>query len=191
MFWPLVLPFQITCVALGVVVLLVTGWAPKLKWKRGKAFAISALLAVVAFVPSCTSVWYVLDEVRFGYFEYATFDGINDFRAERYMPPMATDIQMYKHKHGNGTFARYAISEMDFRTYFDDLWKKYGELSVAERAEVRSAYEYELEPVCAALGCEPPLDARCYRSPTEPDGGGANYYVDSESGFVLQDTGYW
>lgn len=195
MFWPFILPFKITCVVLGVLVLLITGWAPKLKWKRWWAFGISAMLALLAFVPSCSGVWYVLDQFRFGYFEYATFDDINDFRAERYMPPAATDIWIYKHEHANGSCARYVISEADFHAYLDGLWDKYGDYSAVRRGEIsgegRPASPDDMASICACVGCQPLAAAVKYRSPTEPDGGGATYYFDSEAGVALQDTGYW
>jgi hypothetical protein len=38
----------------------------------------------------------VTDEQRFGVFEYTSFDDVNDFRVERYLPTAATDITIDK-----------------------------------------------------------------------------------------------
>ena len=41
------------------------------------------------------------------------------------------------------------------------------------------------------LGWDCPTHAVTYHSPSEPDGGGATYYVDSASSLVFQRTGFW
>ncbi|QDT69936.1 hypothetical protein MalM25_28800 [Planctomycetes bacterium MalM25] len=195
MLWPLVLPFQITCAVLGLIVLLITGWAPKLKWRRSRAFGISILLALLAFVPSCTGVWYALAQIRFGYFEYATFDDINDLRAERYLPTAAREIQMHKRQGGNGYVARYLITEAGFHAYLDILWDEYGVYSAVARGEMGreggTATREEMQRICSLLGCDSLSNAIILYSPTEADGGGATYFFDKEAGVVLQDTGYW
>jgi len=73
MLWPLILPLQITATSLVVAVIAFTVLAPKLGWKRTTAFPIGALLAILAFVPSCAGVMYGLDQFRFGRFEYQSY----------------------------------------------------------------------------------------------------------------------
>ncbi len=193
MFWPIILPLKITFCTLALAVFAVTLFAQSLKWKRGKAFLVSSLLAIVGFIPSCTGIQLVADAFRFGHFEYATFDDINDFRAERYLPNTASNITMYKY--GNGYHAQYTISELDFHAYLDKLWEQYGDLSVVKRGaeppDGTPASEKDLVSVSSGLELRPSKNAVKYISPREPDGGGATYYFDREVGVVFQRTGYW
>lgn len=193
MFWPLVLPFQITFGSLAAFVVIVTAISPRFRWKRIKAFFLSMLLAVLAFIPSCAAIATLLDGIRFGYFEYATFNVIQDFRAERYLPPSATQIKM--HKYVNGYCAQYRISEADFHEYLDRLWNEYGQYSTAKRGEYSGdgwlASDTLLERRFADLGWKPLEHPVQYHSPTEADGGSATYYYDATVGIAYQQTGYW
>lgn len=193
MLWPIVLPFKMTFWALAAIVILLTTAAPALKWRRAKTFWLSLLYAVVAFVPSCTGIMLVVDEFRFGTFEYATIQDIDDFRARRNLPPAAKDIVM--HKQAIGYRARYSISASELQDYLDRLWEQYGEASVSKRDE-----RFDRDPVIyqeiqahlfSDLGWEPLENPAVFYSPTEADGGGATYYFDSNAGVVLQRTGYW
>lgn len=193
MFWPVVLPFEIAFWTLATAVVVVTALAPSLKWRRGRTFLISSSLAVAAFVPSCTGIMFVVDGFRFGDFEYATFKDVNDFRAQRYLPSAASDISM--RKHANGYRARYTITAAAFHAYLDNLWREYGERSVVARGKMSgegsAASKEEQEAFFAELGWNPLENATVYYSPSEPDGGGASYYFDSDAGVVMQRTGYW
>lgn len=193
MFWPIILPFKIAFWTLTAVVVVVTAIAPTLRWRRGKTFLISSVVATAAFVPSCTGIMFVVDKIRFGHFEYATFADVNDFRAERYLPIGASKIKM--HKYANGYRAQYTITETDFHAYLDHLWDEYGEHSAVERKEMSDeglpASQDELERVFSGLGWKPLENAIEYYSPREADGGGATYYLDREAGVVFQRTGYW
>lgn len=193
MLWPLVLPAQIAFWTLIVVVISITAMAPSLKWKSGKTFIISSFIALVAFIPSCIGIMFVVDEIRFGYFEYETFSDINDFRAERYLPTAAADIKM--HKYANGYRAQYSISESDFHAYLDNLWDEYGEYSSVKRGEMSgeglTVSSEELERIFPGLEWKPTNNAIEYHSPTEADGGGAEYYFDRETGIAFEWTGYW
>lgn len=135
----------------------------------------------------------VVDAVRFGDFSYASYDDIPDFRSQRYLPQVATNITM--RKHANGYLARYTISAEDFRLYLDDLWDKYGDRSAVKRGGFSDEGK-PVEPQTFAmefghLGWECPSHAIVFYSPSEGDGGGATYYVDAEAGLVFQRTGFW
>ncbi len=193
MLWPIELPFEIACWTLATVVIVLTAMAPLLKWRRGKTVRVSSALAMVALVPSCTGIMFVVDKMRFGTFEYATIQDIDDFRARRYLPPAASDITM--HKQASGYRARYSISAPELHAYLDHLWDTYGEASAVERdqrlgeGEIASKEMQEL--FFTELGWDPFENATVYCSPVEADGGGATYYFDSNAGIVMQRTGYW
>jgi len=193
MFWPIVLPFQITCAVLLVVVIVLTAVASPKKWSRIKTLSLYSGIALFAFIPSCIGIMMAVDSVRFGDFEYASYSDIPDFRSQRYLPEAATDITMRKHE--NGYWARYNISASDFTSYLDELWNKYGELSAVERGhfsdEGKSANPEKFDLTFGDLGWDCPLNAIVYYSPTESDGGGATYYVDIYAGLVFQRTGFW
>lgn len=148
---------------------------------------------MVTFIPSCTGIMYVLDGFRFGDFKYATFKDINDFRAQRYLPTAASDISMQKQ--ANGYRARYSITAAEFHAYLDNLWHEYGEYSAVPRGKMMGedtpASIEEQDAVFAELGWRPLENATVYHSPSEPDGGGATYYFDSNAGVAMQRTGYW
>lgn len=195
MLWPLVLPFNIAFWSLTAIVVVATTIAPLLKWKRSNTFFFTTLLAMLALIPSCTGIMHFVDEVRFGDFEYATFDDVNDFRVERYLPNSASKIKMHKQANGNGYRAQYAISAASFHAYLDKLWNTYGEDSAVERGELSDeglpATKGELERVFSDLGWKPLGNAIKYYSPIEDDGGGATYYYDVSAGLAYQQTGYW
>lgn len=193
MFWPVILPFQITCGILIVAVVALTALASPKNWTRGKTFLNYSAIAIVAFIPSCASIMMAVDAVRFGDFTYVSFDDIPDFRSQRYLPEVAVDIQM--RKHSNGYRARYSISAQDFESYLDHLWEKYGEHSAVKRGgfddEGDSVSPESFNRIFGNLGWNCPTNAVVYYSPGERDGGGATYYVDAESGLVFQRTGFW
>ena len=193
MLWPIILPIKIAFWALTAAVVAATILAPSLNWHRGKTFLISLSLAVIAFVPSCIGIMFAVDGIRFGKFEYTTFDEVDDFRAERYLPIAARNITM--HKHANGYRARYVISNTDFHADLDYLWHESGEKSAFERGKLwgegSPVTKEEQNRVFSELGWEPLENAIKYYSPREADGGGATYYYDSVAGVAMQRTGYW
>lgn len=196
MFWPLILPFQITCGVLLVGVALLTMFASPKSGNHFKSLCFYSLIGLVAFIPSCTGIMMAIDAVRFGDFKYASFHDIPDFRSQRYLPEAATEIQM--RKHANGYFARYKLSSDEFISFLDELWQKYGEFSAADRGEhhkegrsFKSVDPESFDRTFADLGWVRPTDAIVYYSPSEADGGGATYYVDADSGLVFQRTEFW
>jgi hypothetical protein len=193
MLWPLVLPFTITFWLLIAVVAMATAIAPLLKWKCVKVFFIATSLALIAFIPSCAGIMHLADKLRFGYFEFATFDDVKDFRAERYLPKAASKIKMYKQ--ANGYQAQYRISSADFHAYLDSLWTEYGQYSAVKRGEMMdqgmAASHEEMDRVFADIGWKPLSGAVVYYSTRELDGGGATYYFDANAGVAYQRTGYW
>jgi len=136
MFWPVILPFQVTCWVLLLFVVLSTVLAPIVKWKRVSMFAVSVLLGCVGFIPSCVAVEVVIDSQRFGDFYYKSGSEVNDFRVERYLPPAARNIHLYQG--GGGFCAKYTISKADFLSYFDRLWDASGRLGDMPRERLHA-----------------------------------------------------
>ncbi|QDV73509.1 hypothetical protein [Botrimarina mediterranea] len=192
MLWPLILPLQITATGLVVAVIAFTVLAPKTGRKRTTAFSLGVLLAILAFVPSCTGVMLALDKIRFGRFEYQSYNEITDFRAQRYLPPSAVAISMFTYP--NGYLAKYSISVTDFHNYLDELWEKYGKHSAVPRHKMSGEdvppYPDEFDEY-VEQGWPPLKNAITYYSPHEDDGGGAKYLFDKDAGVVYQRTGYW
>ncbi len=192
MLWPIVLPFQITaCVILGLIV-LATALAPLAKRRRiPTLFAFSAL-GLLAFVPSCIGIKSVIDARRFGVFNYATFDEVNDFRVERYLPPTARNITL--DKYAQGFRARYAISEAELTAYLDELWAKYGDRSSSKRGELAAMATVDREFHKLRFGDLgwPPLDDATERfSPTAENGAGFSVWFSPKEGFAYEQAGYW
>ena len=108
MLWPLVLPFKITFWVLAGLVATATVFAPVAKCRRSRTLLVSLLAAALLFVPSCSAVMAVIDANRFGLFQVASFDEMDDFRVRRYLPPEARDITI--EKQAAGYRARFKIS---------------------------------------------------------------------------------
>ncbi len=192
MLWPIVLPFKIAFWSLAGLVALVTVFSPAFKWKRGKVFLISSILACVAFIPSCTGIMTIIDARRFGVFQYDVYADVNDFQIERYLPTSARNITLDKFAMGHR--AKYSIPEADFMEYINGLWNEYGEYSAISRDELSEgaqvtadAFEHEY----GDLDWPPLENALEYHSPVQGDGGGATYFFDRDSGTVYHRAGYW
>ena len=134
MLWPIVLPFQITSCVLLTLIVIATLAAPLAKWKRLPTFFGVLLLSLVAFIPSCAGIMNIVDAKRFGVFNYRTFQEVNDFRVERYLPPAARDITV--DKYAQGFRARFTIKQSELDAYLDEVWSLHGERSAVKRGEM-------------------------------------------------------
>jgi len=129
MFWPLVLPFQITAALMFALFIGVFWFGKRRKWQPGNRSIAAICLPLLMFIPSCVATTYVIDYFRFGTFHYENFAAIHDFRIERYMPPAATEITVFKQYGGNGYRARFTITQQDFDKWHNDFWEQYGKYS--------------------------------------------------------------
>ncbi|WP_182871459.1 hypothetical protein [Stieleria mannarensis] len=192
MLWPIVLPFKITFWVLAGFVATVALVSPWFKWRRGKAVVISTLVAFLAFVPVCAGIGSILDSHRFGVFHYSTYSEVQDFRIERYLPPMARDITLDKFAMGHR--AMYKISLDELTDFLDSLWLEADGRSAVPRTELEDSaavpaehFDYSFD----GLDWPMPDTALHFHSPMQSDGGGADYYFDPKTNTVLQHAGYW
>ena len=99
------------------------------------------------------------------------------------------------HRQATGYLAKYQASPDEVQVYVDQLWEKFGEFSVIERAEAsgegRPLDPEEFRQIFGDLGWEFPTHAVVHEGPTVSAGGGANYYVDPAAGLVFQRTVFW
>ncbi len=173
MLWPLVLPCQITLGGMIVVLILGIAIAPKCKKSRKRFIAWGLLLGSLAFVPSCTALMTILDQYRFGVFEYVGYDAVNDLRVERFLPDAATDITI--EKSSRGYRAKFSISCESLEDWFDESWNRDGESSVVPRDNEESSIPITsdaFEIQYGDLGWPPLEDAVEYVGPTAPNGAG-------------------
>jgi hypothetical protein len=192
MFWPLVLPAKIAFWGLIASVAAATVFAPRFAVKRPKAFALSAVLAVLAFVPSCISVQVALDFFRFGEFHYDNYDRVNDFRVYRYLPEGVTDVTL--EKGGGGFRAKFSISRAELESWIDEQWALYGDKSELARAKVDSRRSVGLDEIARKFGdfAEPlPSDAVEYAGPVAPNGAGFTIWYSAHQGLGYEQAGYW
>jgi hypothetical protein len=192
MLWPIVLPFKLTFLIILTVVTSLTLLSPLLKWKQSKVFGISFGLSCILFIPTCAGIATLLDPYRFREFKYESVGDINDFRAERYLPPLAYDITIMKNVAGNRS--KYSISENDLHKYIESLWVQFGHKSAVSREDLDrtiSVTEEEIRNLFGDLGWPILRGAVELNSPMEGDGGGATYFFHKESEIVYQRTSYW
>lgn len=192
MLWPVVLPFQITACVFVAVVVCATILAPIIKWKRLKTFLGVSIFSMLAFVPSCAGIMHVIDAQRFGVFEYATFGDVNDFRVERYLPPVARDITL--DKYAQGFRARFTITQAELDAFLDQLWDKYGERSAVPRGgmwsmEIVDANAHEL--YYGDLDWSHLENATESFGPSAANGAGFSIWYSAAEQLAYQRAGYW
>lgn len=193
MFWPIELPFQITLALLAGLTLLFTVLAPRFKWKRMKTLRYALGISIFAFVPSCIVIMMAVDTQRFGVFVYESFAEIEDFRARRYLPPEARQITIQKF--ASGTRSRYTVDSEVFLAFIEGLWDTDGENSAIAREDLERWGPQDAEAsflrAFGDLGWEFPPEAVRFRSPVQPNGGGAEYFLQKSTGTVFQATAFW
>lgn len=192
MFWPLVLPIQITLWLLIAGVSLALVCAARFRWNLRKTALWMVLVPGVAFVPSCCVIEWGLNTQRFGLFEHDTYAEVKDFRVERHLPPGATDIKLEKYPNRNR--AKYKIAEERLTGFLEGLWDEFGDRSAVSRDDLdigkivrRAQYAHFFD----GLNWNLPDSAIKHATPVEPDGGGATYYYNRETGTAYHHGGYW
>lgn len=192
MFWPIVLPFQITSIAMLAFVVGATLFAVVCKRKWLKTLGVSTAMACISFIPSCALIATMLDTQRFGLFEYRSFDDINDFRVQRFLPAAARNITAYKRPSGHQ--AKYIISEEELRAFVDGLWRNCGDRSAISRKELDhdpSSIPNEQAFLFGGLNWPVLDDAIRLRSPVAGNGAGARYFYSRSTQTTYHDAGYW
>ena len=191
MFWTIILPFNLAVLILAAMVAFFTVFAPTFKWSRRKAFAITTVLAVVAFIPSVAAIMSIVDSYRFGLFHYKAFSDVKDWRVERYLPTTAQSITVEKYAQGHR--AKYSISEPDLLEFLDELWDKYGERSRMSRDDLHSDSHVteDQHKQFGDLGWPVLENAIELHSPVKSNWAGATYYFDRDTGTAYHRAGYW
>lgn len=189
MFWPVILPMQITLlgmIGVNVVAVLI---APKLKWRRPRVFAWSILLGVLGFVPSCTAVQLVADQFRFGAFSYPDHESINDFRVQRFLPDAATDITVQKQS--DRFRARFKIDESSLDEWFEKYWDYAEKHSIDGRHEKRTVSAEAFARQFSGLDWVLPDEAVEYICPHAGNGAGGTIWYSRADGIAFEYAGYW
>ncbi|MDQ3333292.1 MAG: hypothetical protein M3552_22040 [Planctomycetota bacterium] len=106
---PVVLPFQITC-----AILLIALVATPFVFRRAASRAMAIVAAFVLFIPSCTAVMLVVDQFRYGRFEYATAAEVPTGGYLEF-PASATDIVV--ESYGAGHKARFNVGTDELRDW--------------------------------------------------------------------------
>jgi hypothetical protein len=192
MLWPYELPAQITFWIMLAMIGVSTFLAIVLKRKPSRAFFVSTTLAIIAYIPSCSLIMSALDGRRFGVFQYASYGDVQDFRIYRYLPHAARSITLEKTAMGHR--AKYLISEAELRDYVDKLWKESGDGSAIARSDTNDGEVVEPEEISRQfgdLGWPPLSNAIRFHSPVQRDGGGAEYFLETNTGTVYHRAGYW
>lgn len=192
MLWPLAIPVQITFCLLMVLISLLTLCAPWARWKRGRVFAVSALVGCFVFIPACTGIMSIVDARRFGVFQYATFADIDDVRVQRYLPTTARNITLEKIGHGSSREVLHF--ESDLRAHLDEQWARSGKHSTIPRDKIgdgRIASAESLARLFGDLGWPIPESANEWHTPVGGNGAGATYYHDPTTGTAFHWAGYW
>ncbi|MEM8670886.1 MAG: hypothetical protein AAGG48_25385 [Planctomycetota bacterium] len=192
MLWPIVLPFKLTAVALLTLTLLATVVAAISGRRSGRTFLIFTFVSLIAFVPVCVMITSIMDRYRFGTFQYASFEQVDDFRVERYLPPVAREITV--NKQAQGFRAKFRIGQSELDEYLDKAWAQYGDQSVAERGQLPpfDSIDPELHKLLFGdLGWPPLSDAKELHGPIAGNGAGFTVWYSPKTGIAYQSGCYW
>lgn len=141
MFASLVLPFGLTCLAAGVLALVLFGRG----LRRGRtpvgAIGSAGMVAGALFLPLLLAVGFVVDAFRYGEFTYASAAEIGDPNVE--IPATATDITLYKS--ASGHTVRFQVDQELLLRWMDSVAQKRREYTSDNTAFVRDAEEPDLE----------------------------------------------
>lgn len=128
-----------------------------------------------------------------GKHSFKTVAEITDPRVKPWLPPQATEISLLSERGGH--YARYKISEADFKKFLDQLWEAKKDSSAHQRDRMSGEGEPANRELMAkhfkAAGWEPLDNAITYYSPSKPSGAMTTYYYDREAGIAYHDRGYW
>ncbi len=194
MFWPLVLPLQLTALLMGILSVAFIWVSLRCKWPRG-VLVLGLLIGVpILSLPSCLVIAGIVDQFRFGMFKYPDFPSIRDFRVERYMPPTATNIDVFKHFNGNGYRASFTISKPDLDSWHNSVWVSYGQLSIDRRPKddmLSSADISEFDRWFAEFGWTQPRDLVTYNGPRALNGAFYTIWYSPSEQKAFLTSGYW
>ncbi len=128
-----------------------------------------------------------------GKHSFKTVSEISDQRIKPWLPPQATEISLLSERGGH--FAKYKISDADFKKFLDQLWEAGKDSSAHQRdmmaGEGEPANRERMATIFKAAGWEPLDNAITYYSPSKPSGAMTTYYCDREAGIAYHDRGYW
>jgi len=168
----------------------------KLGWNYRRVFAWAAVLLFLAFLPSCGAVMAVLDQYRFGVFEYTDYHSVDDLRTKRYLPEPAKAITIEKTKQGYR--AKFKIDNKALDQWFDQSWKKSDKQAPFPRSELEAANEEDskvteewIAQKFGDLGWPAFDDAQVYEGPKARNGAGYTIWFSTSSETAYQEVGYW
>ena len=128
-----------------------------------------------------------------GKHNFQSADEILDPRIKPWLPQQASDISLFSETGGH--FARYKVTEKDFKEFLDKLWEEQGKDSAHDRdsmaGEGEPAKRERMVRRFEPFGWEPLENAIILYSPSKPNGAMTTYYFDREAGIVYHDRGYW
>ena len=190
MFWPVVLPLQITLGILVGVLVLALGLATKRKWKLGKTFVGTLVVSCVAFIPSCTVIMKVLDPYRFGVFEYETAADVSDKRVRHWLPVSAKAITVDQQR--NGFRANFTVSEKELNEHLDEQWALYGKESIRDENSSGQPVNVKiLEREFGGLKWQIFDDVIEFQGPVAGNGAGYSIWFSPSQAVAYQSGGYW
>lgn len=192
MFWPYILPVQITFVAFSCLFGAAIFFAPSFSKKRRNVTGWGLLICVVGFVPSCMVVNSLLDNHRFGIFSYPHYASVKDDRVYRYLPIEAKDITIEKYP--QGFRARFYIGKNALNHWFDGHWENRGKYSVFKRQVIDDENKVDNEHFVREygdLGWSGPKDMIVYEGPRGSNGAGFTLWFSESKEMAFQRGGYW
>lgn len=128
-----------------------------------------------------------------GKHNFQSVDEIADLRIKPWLPRQASEISLFSETAGH--FARYKVTDKEFKEFLDKLWKEQGQGSAHKRdsmsGEGTPARKESMARRFESLGWKPLENAVVFYGPSKRNGAMTTYYYDRKAGIVYHDRGYW
>jgi hypothetical protein len=192
MFWFIIMPYNITFLMLAGIVISATIAAPRYGVKRRPVFWWGTFIAFFTSIPTCAATLKIVDHFRLGEFTYSSFQEVNDWRVERYMPDGATDITMLKTY--NGYHAKYKIDKHSLESWIEKFlhvnWPKYRGSGIGSDDYLEIEYAW-FELVFCDTGWKLPKDVIRCKSASSGNGAGFQVWYSESEGMAYEISAYW
>lgn len=185
MFVPLVLPLQVTCVAMCVAFLALVFL---LRRFAKRPYLCSLGLCVLATIPTLYLVGAIVDSMRYGEFHHADASRLNDGYVE--LPAEASNIVL--HKYASGHELMFDIDRASLESWINEMEGRWSEFTDPSSFELETeADQLEFSSRFSRGGWKMPPDAVLYRGPRSGRGGGCDVWYCDASQIAFISAGYW
>ena len=148
----------------------------------------SGLIAVCAFIPTCTGINLTVDAYSFGEHHYSSANDVGFQIVSANIPRESKNIELHLTK---GAFAaKFQITETDLNEWFNNVWKEKGERAAFEMKKT-AVVVFQLPSHLASYGWNLPGEYIEYEGPIFKNGSGSQLFFDKQNNIAYQFYAFW